>query len=101
MTTQENIRSEAMATVNRILDLAGIDVVKRQEINDQCDDILYQTLLNARLDENRKWAEGELSIYGDDDELDALTHTDIQNIIKVLADMHIAHLKGEKSEVNF
>ncbi|MDL2342337.1 MAG: hypothetical protein QFB87_04650 [Patescibacteria group bacterium] len=99
LSTQEAIRMDAMAVVNQILDLANLDVVRRQSINDQCDDIIANALLDARLDENRKWSEGELSIYQSDDEPMAVK--DVQAIIKSLADIHISHLKGEKHELDF
>ena len=61
--------SSAMSIVNPILDLANIDVVKRQEINDRCDDIAMAVIaqreqaaeLRGRIDEleNNKWLPNE------------------------------------------
>lgn len=99
MTTKESIRMEAMAIVNKILDLADIGVEKRQSINDACDDIIVDGLTKARIDENRRWADGERSIHAEDPL--AFSSEEIQSIIRSIAEMHIANLKGEKEELPF
>lgn len=72
--------SSAMSIVNPILDLANIDVVKRQEINDQCDDIAMAVIaqreqaaeLRGRIDELDKTTEMWIHNQHEDDFSDYL-----------------------------